>query len=265
MIHNARKTLELPQTSPEERLLAAWPKEFHEQRLPIEAPDAELRLRGIIGLPELARPTPKYQFLYLNGRVIRDRFIQHALREAFRGLTEPGRHPAAVLMLDIPPADVDVNVHPTKSEVRFRDGGRIHGLVLSAVRERLLGSDLTPQAMPRAGDNFDPAGRQDMRAKLAAFFQQMPASVADPNSPAPSAVAPTSTATFEARRPSPEDWFRPQPPASPPLPMGEGRGEGAFEHHVAAIAPIDRTSPHPNPLPEGEGMKSTAPRSILDP
>jgi DNA mismatch repair protein MutL len=108
-------------------MLAAWPEEFAEQRLPVEARDAEIRISGIIGLPELARPTAKYQYLYLNGRYIRDKFVQHALREAFRGLTEPGRHPAAILRIDVPPGDVDVNVHPTKIEVRFRDQGEAAG------------------------------------------------------------------------------------------------------------------------------------------
>ena len=103
--HNGRAALDLPATpdDPVQRLLPAWPEEFHEQRMPLLARDAEIRLRGIIGLPELARPTAKYQYLYLNGRIIRDRFIQHALREAYRGLTEPGRHPAAILLLEIPP------------------------------------------------------------------------------------------------------------------------------------------------------------------
>jgi DNA mismatch repair protein MutL len=106
----------------------------------------------------------------LNGRPIRDKFIQHALRESYRGLTEPGRYPAAILLLDVPPQDVDVNVHPTKSEVRFRDSGRVHGLVLASVRERLLGSDLTPAAVPMRTDADDRA-REDMAAKLAAFFK----------------------------------------------------------------------------------------------
>lgn len=179
--HNGRSALDLPATpdDPEARLLCAWPEEFHEQRLPLLSRDSEIRVRGIIGLPELARPTAKYQYLYLNGRIIRDRFIQHALREAYRGLTEPGRHPAAILLLEIPPGDVDVNVHPTKIEVRFRDGGRIHGLIHSAVRERLLGSDLTPKAIPMNRE-ADSAENQDLRQKLASFFRGLPSGVVAP-------------------------------------------------------------------------------------
>ncbi|HEY7118263.1 MAG TPA: DNA mismatch repair endonuclease MutL [Tepidisphaeraceae bacterium] len=183
--HNGKKALDLPATDATSRLLAAWPDEFAEQRLPLESRDAEIRITGLIGLPELARPTTKYQYLYLNGRHIRDKFIQHALREAFRGLTEPGRHPAAILLLQVPPGDVDVNVHPTKIEVRFKDSGRIHGLVLSGVRERLLGSDLTPSAVPMRADNFETTERPDVRATLAAFFQQLPPTLSAPQAPAP--------------------------------------------------------------------------------
>jgi DNA mismatch repair protein MutL len=187
LLHNGRMSLDLPATTDEERLLAAWPDEFREQRLPLDARDAELRIRGLIGLPDLARPTARYQYIYLNGRPIRDRFIQHALREAYRGLTEPGRHPAAILLLQIPPQDVDVNVHPTKSEVRFRDGGRIHGLVLSSVREILLGNDLTPSAVPMSADDDRP--RQDMREKLAEFFRQAPGSAVAPPAREPDSLS----------------------------------------------------------------------------
>jgi DNA mismatch repair protein MutL len=228
LTHNGRKSLDLPACSEEERLLEAWPKEFHECKLTIDVRDAELRLRGIIGLPELARPTARYQYFYLNGRHIRDKFIQHAVRESYRGLTEPGRHPAAVLLLEAPPGDVDVNVHPTKTEVRFRDSGRIHGLVMSVMREKLLGSDLTPFAVPVRSD-ADETPRQDLRQKLAEFFKQPPAGFAGPSPSSPSQAAtlpppgtaqqvvnPTIAPFIASRAPfAPPDQVRPDLPPMP--------------------------------------------------
>lgn len=235
LIHNNRVSLDLPATTEEERLLKAWPADFREQRLPLRAGDAEIRLRGVIGLPELARPTAKYQYLYLNGRAIRDKFIMHALREAYRGLTEPGRHPAAILLLDLPPADVDVNVHPTKMEVRFRDSGRIHGLVLGAVREKLLGNDLTPRAIPMRSD-ASPAPREDMRAQLAAFFKGSLAGEA--------AAMPATSET------------------QPTLPMGGNRGTEPAEHTTQPAA-FDR--PQRAPLPDSLVRHRTAPEPDAEP
>jgi len=227
LTHNGRASLDLPAASDQERWLSAWPDEFREQRLAVDVRDAELRLRGIIGLPELARPTAKHQYFYLNGRFIRDKFVQHALREAYRGLTEPGRYPAAILMLEMPPQDVDVNVHPTKIEVRFRDSGRIHGLVHSAIREHLLGSDLTPTAIPMRSDARDEAPRLEMREKLAEFFRQLPPTAVAPIAPAPPAqpglpaFAPTpqpqviSPAPLVARPSIEPPALREPPPAAP--------------------------------------------------
>ena len=204
LTHNNRSTLTLPCTTAEDRLLAGWPDDFRDSRLAVDFRDAEIRLRGIIGLPELARPTGKYQFLYLNGRHIRDKYIQHALREAFRGLTEPGRYPAGILLLEMPAGDVDVNVHPTKTEVRFRDGGRIHGLVLSGVREKLLGSDLTPSAVPMRVDGPE-IPRQDLREQLASFFRQgpvAPTGEVSTFSAGPSTHLSEQRSTFDVQRPA---------------------------------------------------------------
>jgi DNA mismatch repair protein MutL len=215
--HNGRTALDLPASPAQQRLLDAWPKDFHDQRLAVAARDAEISIGGLIGMPALARPTGKYQYFYLNGRHIKDKFIQHATREAYRGLTEPGRYPACVLMIQIPPGDVDVNVHPTKIEVRFRDSGRIHGLVMSAIREKLLASDLAPAAVPMRMDgaeNIAPQNREDMRATLAAFFKGEPA--------APYQSAPTQS-TFQANgdmptaqtsTPEPMRWSEPAPMTS---------------------------------------------------
>ena len=232
LLHNAKKSLDLPATSDAvARWLCAWPDDFHELRLPLEASDAEIRITGIIGLPELARPTAKHQYLYLNGRHIRDKFIQHALRESFRGLTEPGRHPAAILMIHIPPYDVDVNVHPTKIEVRFKDSGRIHGLVLSSIREKLLGADLTPAAPPMRADNFDTTDRPDVRATLAAFFQQLPPNLNAPQSPAPLEL-------HAQQGPTPSLEFTPTPP-------DQRSAFSVQRSEFAQPAPPQSTTPHP--------------------
>jgi DNA mismatch repair protein MutL len=216
LLHNGRLSLDLPATSEEERLLAAWPDEFREQRLDLNAHDAEVRLHGVIGLPALARPTARYQYLYLNGRYIRDRFIQHAVREAYRGLTEPGRHPAAILLLRIPPGDVDVNVHPTKTEVRFRDSGRIHGLVLSSIREVLLGNDLAPTAVPmQSGAGEIP--RLDMREKLAEFFRQIPSAAGVSAPPAPAPASSTQWPAWSSPTPQPQLQPVAPVPAMPPI------------------------------------------------
>lgn len=172
LVHNRKTVREYPATSLIQRLSIAWPDEFREQRLSVDVRDAEITLRGIIGLPELANPTQKYQHLYVNGRPVRDKSITHAVREAYRGLIEPTRHPAAILLIDLPPGDVDVNVHPTKSEVRFRDAQRVHGLVLTSIRQVLLGNDLTPRAVPRINPPVTDTDRQTLQEKLVSFFRQ---------------------------------------------------------------------------------------------
>ena len=101
---------------------------------------------GLAGQPSIARPTGKGLYLCVNGRPIKDRNLTHAVKEAYRGLMPMDKFPVAVVLLEIDPHAVDVNVHPTKAEVRFRNPSHVHGLVLSAVRQRLLGSDLTPSA-----------------------------------------------------------------------------------------------------------------------
>lgn len=102
-----------------------------------------VNLWGLVGRPHAARGNAKGQWIVLNGRVIRDASIAHALREAYRGLIEPGKHPVAVLLIDVDPGMVDVNVHPAKAEVRFRDSSAIHAAVHGSVREALAGEDLT--------------------------------------------------------------------------------------------------------------------------
>ena len=146
---DGRTVLELPPgQSPRERAIAIVGPEMESQYLETSADQFDdirgAAIWGMVALPALARPTNKWQHLFINGRPVRDKTIQHALKEAYRGLIEPGRHPAAVLMIEMDPGAVDVNVHPAKSEVRFRDPGMIHALVYRAVRRSLEAADLTP-------------------------------------------------------------------------------------------------------------------------
>ncbi len=123
---------------------------------------------GLVGLPAIARATSKAQHVFLNGRTIRDKTVSHAIREAYRGLIEPGRHPTAVLMIEMSPTAVDVNVHPAKLEVRFRDQSMVHRAIYHGVRDALGRADVTPTLTQRlpglgqafgAGDPFTPGGR----------------------------------------------------------------------------------------------------------
>ncbi|MFL6627209.1 MAG: DNA mismatch repair endonuclease MutL, partial [Vitreoscilla sp.] len=147
--------------------------DFVDNSRPLAAEIGPIAIHGRVGLPAAARTRSDHQYVYVNGRYVRDRLIAHALRAAYEDVLHGQKQPAYVLFIEIDPARVDVNVHPTKIEVRFRDSGRIHGIVMAAVRERLLGSDLTPSAIPLRSD-ADDAPRVEMREKLAAFFRQMP-------------------------------------------------------------------------------------------
>lgn len=137
-----------PGQDPKTRALAVIGKELEAQMLEVSADEFDdargIALWGLVGLPAIARPTAIAQHVFVNGRPVRDRTIQHAIKEAYRGLMEHSRYPTAVLMLEMSPEAVDVNVHPAKAEVRFRDSGHVHSVVHRAVKDALRKADLTP-------------------------------------------------------------------------------------------------------------------------
>ena len=135
---------------PRARALELLGRELESQLLEVRLDEFDdtrgMSIWGLAGLPSLARATNQAQFTFINGRVVRDKTIQHAIREAYRGLIDHGRHPTAVLMLEMAPGALDVNVHPAKLEVRFRDQSMVHQAVLRCVRDALRSADLTPSA-----------------------------------------------------------------------------------------------------------------------
>ncbi|MBM3733474.1 MAG: DNA mismatch repair endonuclease MutL [Acidimicrobiia bacterium] len=119
------------------RVAAVLGREFADNAVPIEAARDGMRLSGFAGLPTFNRPTAQLQFLFVKNRPVRDRLLLGALRGAYRDLMAGDRHPAVALFLDVPPEVVDVNVHPAKTEVRFRDPGAVRGLIVGAIRHAL--------------------------------------------------------------------------------------------------------------------------------
>lgn len=124
----------------ERRLARVMGREFTENALRIDATREELRLYGLAGLPTYSRGAAVAQYLFVNGRPVRDKMLTGALRAAYSDVLARDRHPVAALFLDCRPSLVDVNVHPAKSEVRFRDPGMARGLMVSALRHGLAGA-----------------------------------------------------------------------------------------------------------------------------
>jgi DNA mismatch repair protein MutL len=145
------------------RIGAFFGGDLAEQLIRVESRDGALRLSGYVANPTHSRTNPRMQFLFLNGRAIRDRSLQHALGEAYRGLLLTGRYPIAFLEIEMPPEEVDVNVHPTKLEVRFQDGGRVYSQLLGTLRTRFLTTDLTAKLQPAAtsAGTVDPTQAHD--------------------------------------------------------------------------------------------------------
>ena len=120
-----------------ERLAAIMGREFADNALAIDANREGFRLTGFAGLPTLNRPTSQHQYLFVNGRPVRDKLLAGAVRGAYQDFLARDRHPLVALFLEAPTEMVDVNVHPAKTEVRFRDAGIVRGLIVGALRTAL--------------------------------------------------------------------------------------------------------------------------------
>jgi DNA mismatch repair protein MutL len=146
----------LPQPPP-------WRRDPEEDAEKLEP--GEVRLHGFVSKPEIQRLNRNSIFIFVNGRLIRDRLIQHALTDAYRNILPPTVFPVVLLFLEMPTAEVDVNVHPSKTEVRFRQQSVIHDFVRDSAREALMKARPVPQflseinAQPRAGQALTPGAR----------------------------------------------------------------------------------------------------------
>jgi DNA mismatch repair protein MutL len=271
--HNDRPIHDLPPVlSWRERIIKFFGLEIADALIPVEGSDGVVTVSGFVANPSLSRANNRLQYFFLNGRHIRDRALQHALGEAYRGLLLTGRFPVAFLQLQIPADSVDVNVHPTKLEVRFQDGGRIYSQLLGTLRQKFLSTDLTAQVRtgPLAVDQ-DPAAAldagqaQQQREQLTQWARGQ--SAPSPGLTGPAASGPETPELQapprprqpqldfqDASRPGAAPAFRPFPdsrlagyPAGPRLPGGEPNP------HLAAPPPAPAPADASPPLAESPG------------
>ncbi|WP_339458997.1 DNA mismatch repair endonuclease MutL [Pseudomonas sp. EA_105y_Pfl2_R69] len=237
--HNGKTVLGLHEAPDElsraRRVAAVCGSAFLEQALPIDIERNGLHLWGWVGLPTFSRSQADLQYFYVNGRTVRDKLVAHAVRQAYRDVLFNGRHPTFVLFLEIDPAVVDVNVHPTKHEVRFRDGRMVHDFLYGTLH-RALG-EVRPEdqlAAPagiaemvrpsgQAAGEFGPQGEIGLAASLL--------------EPAPAAsVWRSPGAGYQGAR------------AEPALPAAEA--QGAYREYFAPLPAVGAAAAA---LPEAQG------------
>jgi DNA mismatch repair protein MutL len=202
---SGKTVYDLPASSGlKERIASFFGRDLADALLWVESEVETAKLWGYVAHPSQNRSSAKGQFFFVGGRYIRDRSLAHALGEAYRGLVMVGRQPVAFLYLELDPEEVDVNVHPTKIEVRFRDGHRVYSQLLGTLRQSFLASDLHArlQAPPVADAPPAPAP-EPMSAEA------VPAS----------GGAPSVLSARPVERQTVASWFTPSAP-SPARPSG---------------------------------------------
>lgn len=182
--HNNRLIHDLPPTANWlDRIATLFSRELAENLIQVESSDNDVRLAGYVAHPSQSRGNQRMQYLFLNGRHIRDRSLQHALGEAYRGLLLTGRFPITFLSLQMPPEGVDVNVHPTKLEVRFRDGSKLYSQLLGTLRSKFLSTNLeTRLHAPETNESetsHDLAAAANIKQEMVAWAQGRPGVTVD--------------------------------------------------------------------------------------
>ncbi len=183
LTHNGRELYRLlGKQGLRQRIAELFSPEISENLIETESKERGLHIFAFLGRPGVSRTNKKFQYVFLNGRFIRDRFISHAIQEAYRGSLGPDRFPVIFLFIQMPYEDYDVNVHPTKIEVRFYNANLIHSQILASLREKLLGINLDVDAkLPaiaapaEAGQEDTPAAHlrsQKITDAMAEFFKK---------------------------------------------------------------------------------------------
>ena len=243
--HNGKSILSLheahDETARARRVGAICGPGFMEQALPIDVERNGLRLWGWVGLPTFSRSQADLQYFFVNGRAVRDKLVAHAVRQAYRDVLFNGRHPTFVLFLELEPNGVDVNVHPTKHEVRFREGRSVHDFLYGTLHRAL--ADVRPEdqlaAPAAAAEMVRPTGQQ-----VGEFGPQGEMRLASPVLEQPQ--APQFAISNGGSGAGYQYQYTPRP--SQPLPAAESQAV-----YREFYKPLSDGAPAPSTLPEGQG------------
>ena len=175
LAHNGRRTSHLPPEGLRERAARVIGADFTDGALEVRSESPRVRVSGLAAPPGFTRASRDAQFLFVNGRFVRDKVVAHAIREAYADVLHQDRHPAYVLFLEVDPSLVDVNVHPSKSEVRFREANAMHQFVFRALSRALS----TPLAGKPGTDHGFPPGEKPW--SVPGFSEQSFLAVAQPS------------------------------------------------------------------------------------
>ena len=217
----------------EDRVAALTDRALAENHVIVSLEREGVRLSGVASLPTYNRGVGDHQFLFVNGRPVRDRLLVGAVRGAYADMLARDRHPVVALFLDVPPLEVDVNVHPAKTEVRFRDPALIRGMIVSGLRRALDGEGF------RSVQQADPAGLAAWKTEPVSPTPISALPIFESAFPSSYALSPSSS--FADRRPSfsaPPPQARAEPAAAPApesasFPLGVARGQVARTYIVA--------------------------------
>jgi len=142
--HDGEEVYHLPATSLKQRIIHLFGNNYNQRLVPVEEDTSIIKLRGYVGKPEFARRTRGEQFFFVNNRYIRDAYLNHAVLAAFEELLPDESFPLYVLFIDIDPSKIDINVHPTKTEIKYQDEKSIYAIIRSAVKRSLGKYNITP-------------------------------------------------------------------------------------------------------------------------
>ena len=235
--HQQRTVIDIPPTAGlADRIELFFGGDIRQALLELDSGEGRLpRLTGFACDPRIDRGNAQLQYLFVNGRWFRDRSLAHAYSDAYRGLIMTGRYPVGFLFIELPPDQVDVNVHPTKSEVRFREQSAISSLVRGVVKQRLLAENLIPSVSIPQGIPFDertmPSPRSEPAREVVAPWEMSRPSPPDPTLPFTMPPPRLTDSVVDTRREEPERPVVPAPrtpPPSAPVPRAEPT---AFQLH----------------------------------